>query len=80
MVEGARAHGAQVHLDTPVTAVRRDAAGRIVGVETAASPLSGATVVLAAGVATAALAAPLGLRVPVDPSPTGSSGFALRPD
>jgi glycine/D-amino acid oxidase-like deaminating enzyme len=69
LIAGARDHGAQVHSDVPVTAVRRDAAGRVVGVETAAGPLSGATVVLAAGVATAALAAPLGLRVPVDPSP-----------
>jgi glycine/D-amino acid oxidase-like deaminating enzyme len=69
LVAGARAHGARLHLDTPVTAVRRDAAGRVVGVETAAGPLSGATVVLATGVATAALAAPLGVRVPVDPSP-----------
>ncbi|TCC61005.1 FAD-binding oxidoreductase [Kribbella pittospori] len=69
LVAGARAHGAQVHLDTPVTAVRRDAAGQIDGVETAAGYLSGTTVVLAAGVATAALAAPLGVRVPVDPSP-----------
>jgi glycine/D-amino acid oxidase-like deaminating enzyme len=58
LVAGARAHGARVHPDTPVTAVRRDAAGRVVGVETAAGPLAGATVVLAAGVATAALGAP----------------------
>ncbi len=39
LVAGARAHGARVHPDTPVTAVRRDAAGRVVGVETAAGPL-----------------------------------------
>jgi glycine/D-amino acid oxidase-like deaminating enzyme len=70
LVAGARTHGARVHLDTPVTAVRRDAAGRAAGVETAAGPLSGATVVLAAGVATAALGSPLGLRVPVEPSPS----------
>ena len=76
LVAGACAHGARVHLDTPVTAVRRDAAGRVVGVETAAGPLAGATVVLAAGVATAALAAPLGIRVPVDPSP--ATLFRLR--
>src|SRR5829696_5059047 len=38
LVAGARAHGARVHPDTPVTAVRRDAAGRVVGVETAAGP------------------------------------------
>jgi glycine/D-amino acid oxidase-like deaminating enzyme len=69
LVAAARAHGAQVHPDTPVTAVRRDAAGRVAGVDTAAGPLFGATVVLAAGVATAALAAPLGVRVPVEPSP-----------
>jgi glycine/D-amino acid oxidase-like deaminating enzyme len=76
LVAGARAHGARVHPDTPVTAIRRDAAGRVVGVETAAGPLSGATVVLAAGVATAALGAPLGIRVPVAPSP--ATLFRLR--
>jgi glycine/D-amino acid oxidase-like deaminating enzyme len=69
LVEGARSHGARVYPNTPVTAVSRDVAGRVVGVETAAGPLSGATVVLAAGVATAALAAPLGVEVPVEPSP-----------
>jgi glycine/D-amino acid oxidase-like deaminating enzyme len=45
-------------------------------VETPAGPISGATVVLAAGVATAALSAPLGARVPVEPSP--SPLFGLR--
>jgi glycine/D-amino acid oxidase-like deaminating enzyme len=80
LVAGARAHGARVHPDTPVTAVRRDAAGRVVGVETAAGPLSAATVVLAAGVATAALGAPLGIRIPVDPSPrTGYLPLQSRP-
>lgn len=69
LVEGARAHGARVRPDTPVTAVRRDAAGRVAGIETAAGPLSGATVVLAAGVATAALGVSAGVRVPVEPSP-----------
>ena len=69
LVAAARAHGARVHPDTLVTAVRRDAAGRVVGVETAAGPLTAATVVLTAGVATAALCAPLGIRVPVEPSP-----------
>lgn len=69
LVAAAEAHGARVSPDTPVTAVRRDAAGRVAGVETAAGPLTGATVVLAAGVATAALAAPLGVSVPVGPSP-----------
>ncbi|MGB3440254.1 MAG: FAD-dependent oxidoreductase, partial [Actinophytocola sp.] len=57
-------------------AVRRDGAGRVTGVETAAGPLDSATVVLAAGVATAALAAPLGIHVPVEPSP--ATLFRLR--
>lgn len=70
LVVGARAHGARVLPDTPVTAARRDATGRVVGVETVGGPLSAATVVLATGVATAALCAPLGIRVPVDPSPS----------
>ena len=76
LVAGARAYGARVHPDTPVTAVRRDDAGRVVGVETAAGPLSAATVVLAAGVATAALGATIGIRVPVDPSQ--ATLFTLR--
>jgi glycine/D-amino acid oxidase-like deaminating enzyme len=69
LVAGARDHGARVQLDTAVTAVRRDGAGQVAGVETAAGSLDGSTVVLAAGVATAALAAPLGVGVPVEPSP-----------
>jgi glycine/D-amino acid oxidase-like deaminating enzyme len=70
LVADARSHGARVHLDTPVIAVCRDTAGQVTGVETASGPLSGTTVVLAAGVATAALGAPLGVRVPVEPSPS----------
>lgn len=69
LVAGARAHGARVRTETPVTAVHRDTAGRVTGVETTAGLISGATVVLAAGVATAALAASLGVRIPVGPSP-----------
>jgi glycine/D-amino acid oxidase-like deaminating enzyme len=69
LVAAARAHGARVYPDTPVAAVRREVGGRVVGVETATGPVSAATVVLAAGVATAALGAPIGIRVPVDPSP-----------
>lgn len=70
LVAAARAHGGRVQLDAPVTAVRRDSAGRIAGVETAAGVFSGATVVLAAGVGTAALGAALGVHVPVEPSPS----------
>lgn len=69
LVAGAREHGARVHLGSPVTAVRRDGAGRVVGVETAAGLHPAATVVVAAGTATAALAAPLGVRVAVAASP-----------
>lgn len=69
LVAGARDHGARICTDTPVTAVSLDTAGRVVGVETPAGPLSGGTVVLAAGAATAALGASVGVRVPVDPSP-----------
>jgi glycine/D-amino acid oxidase-like deaminating enzyme len=80
LITGARDHDARVHPDVPVTALRRDAAGRVDGVETAAGPLSDATVVLAAGVATAALAAPLGIRVPVDPSPATLFRFRAPAD
>jgi glycine/D-amino acid oxidase-like deaminating enzyme len=69
LVAGARAHGAQLHPDTPVIALRRKAAGAIAGVETTAGSRPAATVVLAAGAATAALCAPLGVHVPVEPSP-----------
>ena len=80
LIAGARDHAARVHADVPVIAVRRDAAGRVVGVETAAGFLAGETVVLAAGVATAALAAPLGVRVPVDPSPSPLFQFRAPAD
>jgi glycine/D-amino acid oxidase-like deaminating enzyme len=69
LVAGARDHGARVHLDAAVAVVRRDAAGRVAGVETTAGSLDGTTVVLAAGVATAALGESLDVRVPVEPSP-----------
>ncbi len=70
LVAGARAHGARVHPATAVTAVHRDAAGRVAGVETAGGPLVATTVVVAAGVATAELGASLGVRVAVEPSPS----------
>ncbi|WP_433064669.1 NAD(P)/FAD-dependent oxidoreductase [Dactylosporangium sp. CS-033363] len=63
LVEGARAHGAEVHSNTPVTAIPRD----------------GTTVVLAAGVATAALAAKLGVHIPVGPSPATLMRFGAPP-
>ncbi len=69
LVAGARAHGARICPATPVTAIRRDAGGRVAGVATPAGGLAGGTVVLAAGVATAAVAASVGVHVPVEPSP-----------
>ncbi|WP_458112837.1 FAD-binding oxidoreductase [Arthrobacter sp. R1-13] len=69
LVAGARDHGALIHLDTSAVGVRRGPAGQVAGVDTAVGPLSSTTVVLAAGIATPALGAPLGLRVPVEPSP-----------
>ncbi|WP_454295086.1 NAD(P)/FAD-dependent oxidoreductase [Salana multivorans] len=80
LVEGARDHGAQVLRDIPVSAVRCDGQGRVTGIETATGFLPGSTVVLAAGVATAALAAPLGVRVPVEPSPATLCRFRAPAD
>lgn len=69
LIADAGRHGARLHLDTPVLALRRDRAGRVTGVDTADGNLSGGVVVLAAAAASAALAAPLGVHVPVEPSP-----------
>ncbi|MFD7024575.1 NAD(P)/FAD-dependent oxidoreductase [Promicromonospora sukumoe] len=69
LIADARDHGARVRLETPVTAVLRNDAGRVTGVETPSGPVPGASVVLAAGTGTPALAAPLGVHVPVGPSP-----------
>lgn len=80
LIAGARDHGARVLLEAPVNAVRRTAAGRVSGVETAAGPVSCETVVLAAGVASAALAEGLGSRVPVAPSPATLFEFSAPPE
>ena len=69
LITGALAHGARVHPDTAVVAIRRNASGAVVGVETASELIPAAMVVLAAGVAGAPLAEPLGVAVPVSPSP-----------
>lgn len=69
LVAGASAHGARVVLDTQVTAVRRNAEGRVCGVETTAGQIDGTGVALAAGVASAALGASVGIDIPVEPSP-----------
>ena len=69
LAAGARAHGAVIRSNEPVTAVRRDSSGAVAGIDTAAGPLTAEMVVLAAGVATAALAASVDVDVPVEPSP-----------
>ncbi len=68
LVQGARERGADVVLDTAVTAlwVEGDA---VLGVETSAGFLPAHTVVLANGVDAPALCAPLGISLPVGPSP-----------
>lgn len=76
MIDGARDHGARVELGRPATAVRCDASGTVVGVETSTGLITGSTVVLAAGVATAELGATVGVVVPVEPSP--ATLFQLR--
>ncbi|HEY0780516.1 MAG TPA: FAD-binding oxidoreductase [Gemmatirosa sp.] len=68
LVRGARDHGATVRLATAVHGVHV-ARGRVAGVETSAGVLHAGTVVLATGVDIARLCAPLGVTVPVAPSP-----------
>lgn len=69
MIDSARDHGARIELERSVSAIQRDASGHVAGVETGGGTISGRTVVLAAGVATAGLAATTGINVPVAASP-----------
>lgn len=69
LLDGARAHGAQVLEQTPVLSLRRDG-NRVIGVDTANGACHADAVVLAAGCATPALVAPLGLQLPVGASPS----------
>ncbi|MGC5702664.1 FAD-binding oxidoreductase [Pseudomonas sp. NFXW11] len=69
LLDGARAHGAQVREGTPVLSLRHDGQ-RLLGVNTPAGPCHADWVVLAAGCATPALLAPLGLVLPVQASPS----------
>jgi len=75
LVAGAREHGAELRVGTAVRALRL-ADGRVTGVETSAGPLHALTVVLAAGTDVPALCAPIGVRVPVAPSPAVLLRFA----
>jgi glycine/D-amino acid oxidase-like deaminating enzyme len=68
LVHGARAYGARTVLDTSVTALRITG-DRVDGVITTAGEYRASTVVLAAGTAIPALCQPLGVTIPVPPSP-----------
>jgi len=67
LLEAARAHGAQVRTACAI-AVRRDGR-RVAGVETSTGFVPAGDVVLAAGVGVSALCAPLGVDLPIEPSP-----------
>ncbi|WP_256674779.1 FAD-binding oxidoreductase [Pseudomonas sp. LD120] len=69
LLEGARAHGAQVFDATPVLGLQLDGP-RVIGVNTAAGTRYADYVVLAAGCTTPALLAPLGIDLPVHASPS----------
>ena len=64
MAKGARDAGVLVRENTPVTAIRHDGE-RIIGVETEAGAIAAETVVLSAGMWTRALAATIGVHVPL---------------
>jgi glycine/D-amino acid oxidase-like deaminating enzyme len=75
LVRAAQAHGARLATGLSVLGVRvRDA--RVVGVEASTGVLPAETVVVAAGVDSATLCAPLGLHLPVDASPALLMRFA----
>src|SRR5450830_659279 len=68
LLAGAQAHGAQVLTHTPVLDFSRDGSS-VTGVNTAKENIAADLVVLAAGTATASLAAMLGAALPVTASP-----------
>ena len=78
LVRASRQHGAVLHTDRAVTGLRRTG-DRVVGVETTRRPLEADVVVLAAGTATPALCAPLGVALPVHPSPAVLLHLAAPP-
>ncbi|MFD7816436.1 NAD(P)/FAD-dependent oxidoreductase [Streptomyces sp. NPDC059785] len=68
LVDGARAHGAEVVFGAAVASLHR-AGGRLRGVRSSLGLHPAATVVLACGTGAAALCEPLGVRLPVAVSP-----------
>lgn len=67
LLGAARAKGAVLKTDCPVTAIRHDG-GKVAGVETAAGAIDAPLVVSAIGPWTAALTGPLGLDIPLQVS------------
>jgi len=67
LIAGARRVGAMIHPFTEVTGFLRDSSGAVRGVKTARGTMSADKVVLAAGVWTPALAASVGVNVPIKP-------------
>jgi glycine/D-amino acid oxidase-like deaminating enzyme len=78
LVGAVRAHGARVLAACAVTALRLDG-GHVVGVQTSGGFLPAATVVMAAGADTPVLCAPLGVDLPVPPSPALLAQFTAPP-
>ena len=74
LAQGARDHGARVLLGVRVTSVHTEAS-RVVAVETSAGELPADIVVAASGAEVPALCAPLGVHVPVVPSPAALLDF-----
>ena len=68
LVRAAREAGAQLHLSSPVHALATER-GRVVGVLTKDGIVAADCVVVAAGLGSVALCAPLGIELPVDASP-----------
>jgi glycine/D-amino acid oxidase-like deaminating enzyme len=64
LLASAQRHGAELRCPCEVLAIRHDQ-GRVVGAETSDGPIAADCTVLAAGVATPDLAAPLGLALPM---------------
>ena len=79
LVAAARDRGAEVVLGTAVTALRVSG-GRAVGIESTGGFFAADTVVLAAGADVPVLCAPLGVALPVAPSPAVLVRLAGPPD
>lgn len=78
LVRAARSHGARLLATCAVTALRV-CGGRVVGVDASTGFLPATYVVVTAGVDAATLCAPLGLNLPVAPSPALLMRFTAPP-